>query len=276
MRPNRKTTRARPAISRSAGLALGLGLTLIGAGPGRADIDIATAPLFVMPPVIPALMLAIDDSGSMDSEVLMRANDGALWWNTKNRSFTGLNMNDHSETGAINFNRAGDANNDWKKFVYLFPNGTGLTSGRRAYSDSTHDHYAVPPIPPFAFSRSPEFNLAYFDPARLYAPWPSQGGYTFTDADPAAASTDPTRGSQTYTLTAVSERRDSNEVFRMFPGMVIPAGTRYRDWDDSKWKTASNDRPIEIADMPNPDDLTNGVYRGEGRGVPISFYPATF
>lgn len=276
MRSNRNATRARPTISRSAGLALGLGLTLIGAGAGRADIDIATAPLFVMPPVIPALMLAIDDSGSMDSEVLMRANDGALWWNTKNRSFTGLDMNDRSEDGVINFNRTGEADNDWKKFVYLFPNGTGLTSGRRAYGDSTHDHFAVPPIAPFAFSRSPEFNLAYFDPARLYEPWPSQGGYTFADADPAGARTDPTRGGETYTLTDVSERRDSNEVFRMFPGMVIPAGTRYRDWDDSKWKMASNDRPIEIADMPNPKDLTNGVYRGEGRGVPISFYPATF
>ena len=203
MRPNRNRTRARPAISRSTGLAFGLALTLIGAGAGRADIDIATAPLFVMPPVIPALMLAIDDSGSMDSEVLMRTNDGALWWNTKNRSFTGLDMNDRSEAGVINFNRTGGANNDWKKFVYLFPNGTGLTSGRRAYGDSTHDHFAVPPFASFAFSRSPEYNLAYFDPARLYVPWPSQGGYTFADADPAAARTDPTRGSETYNLIAV-------------------------------------------------------------------------
>ena len=52
-------------------------------------LSLADEPLFLGAPVKPNLMLVIDDSGSMDSEVLMPANDGALWWHTGDRSFVG-------------------------------------------------------------------------------------------------------------------------------------------------------------------------------------------
>ncbi len=260
MRGQRDTKPIMPLISRLGSLMLGMVLAIGGAPALHAEVTIANTPLFVMPPVIPALILAVDDSGSMDSEVLMQTNDGALWWNTNDNSFTGWNVNGQRETGVLNFNRVGSADATWKKFVYLFPNGSGLTSGRRAYTDSSHDHYAVPPIGAYAFTRSPEYNAGYFDPSRAYAPWPDQGGYSFANSNPAAAKTDPTRGSETYNLTAIREQRGGNHEFRMFPGMVIPAGTRYYDWDDPKiWKTAPSDR------------ATNAV-----RNVPISFYPATF
>lgn len=238
-------------------------LSLLASGAAQADVNIASTPLFVQQPVSPALLLAVDDSGSMDGEILMRANDGAAWWHTGDRSFTGRNQNDAVQPGIINFNIDGVANGTWKKFVYLFPNGTGLTNGRRAYSDSTNDHYAVPPIGPFGFMRSPEFNLAYFDPAGSYDPWPSLGGYTFADSDPVAARTDPTRGSETFNLTVLQERTGTNEVFRFFDGMVIPAGTRYRDWNTGIWTTAAADVPITGAG-------------GSGRGVAVSYFPATF
>ena len=238
-------------------------LTLLATGSAQGDVNIASTPLFVQQPVSPALLLAVDDSGSMDSEILMRANDGAAWWHTGDRSFTGRNQTDAMQPGVINFNIAGGANATWKKFVYLFPNGTGLTSGRRAYSDSTNDHFAVPPIGPFAFVRSAAFNFGYFDPAITYDPWLSLGGYSFTDSNPTAARTDPTRGSEVFDLTVSRERTGTNEVFRFFDGMVIPAGTRYRDWVTGSWTTAAVDIPITGAG-------------GSGRGVPVSYFPATF
>ncbi|NGP54794.1 PilC/PilY family type IV pilus protein [Thioalkalivibrio sp. XN8] len=240
-------------------------LALFAASTAQADVNIATSPLFVLQPVTPALLLAVDDSGSMDSEILMRANDGAAWWNTGDQSFTGRNQSDAVEFGAINFNINGGANNTWKKFVYLFPNGTGLTNGRRAYADSRHDHFAVPPVGPYAYVRSPAFNFSYFDPAITYDPWLDLGGYTFTDSDPTAAPTDPTRGSEVLNLTVLQERTGANQVFRFFNGMVIPAGTRYRDWNTSTWTTAASD--IVVTGV---DDNNGGI------GVPISYFPATF
>ena len=99
-----------------------------------AQVDIADKPLFVTAGVEPNIITAIDDSGSMDGEVLMPTNDGALWWRTgSHASFVGLDGNDNAATGVLNFNRAGGANNSWKKYVYLFPNGTG--NGNRVYND---------------------------------------------------------------------------------------------------------------------------------------------
>jgi type IV pilus assembly protein PilY1 len=227
------------------------------AGVAQAALIIANGPLFLTVGVLPAMIMAVDDSGSMDSEVLMRSNDGALWWHTGDQAFSGRNMSDGIAAGAINFNRAGGANATWKKFVYLFPNGTGQTSGKRAYGDSTDDHYAVPPIGAFAFARSPFYNSSYFNPANTYQPWPDLGGYTFTDSTPTSAKTDPTRGTATLNLTALRENYGDNEVFRMLPGMTLPTGIRYRD--NGSWITAAADVAI-TADA----------------GVAISYFPATF
>ncbi len=238
---------------------LGTAATVFISMPAVANVDIANAPLFVQPRVTPAVILAVDDSGSMDSEILMTSNDGAAWWNTNRDSFVGLNQSDNPEPGVVNFNLAGGANATWKKFVYLFPNGTGLQQGRRAYADSTHDHYAVPPIGEYAFMRSNEFNFSYFDPAEDYQPWPDLGGFTFADADPDSAPTDPVLGSEVFDLRSQRERHGNNFVFQMYPGMTLPAGTRFRDWADDTWKEALTDIPIT-----------------EARRVAISYFPATF
>lgn len=254
-------------FARRLATAAAMATLVLGTGLGAGATEISQSPLFLTLGVKPNVMLAVDDSGSMDSEILAKSNDGALWWNTGDQSFVGRGIDDELAAGGdvVNFNLAGNADGTWKKFVYLFPNGTGQRQGRRAYGDSTHDHYAVPPLPDFAYARSPAHNFSYFDPATRYDPWPSLGSYSFGNADPAAAATDPALGSETFNLTVTRESAAANHVFRMMPGMRIPAGTRFRDWNDNTWKTAA-------ADVL----LTSGNTPAAGRGVPIAYFPATF
>src|SRR5262249_54849071 len=130
--------------------------------------------------------------------------------------------------------------------AYLFPNGgnTNDNSDQRRLLDSTNEYYAVPPIPAFAWARSPDFNPSYFNPATTYKPWPNGGGLTFANAITTAtrwdavystsgktidltrdfggnASTDTTNPCTDSSLPGMS----SNYYFRVFHGMTLPQGT---------------------------------------------------
>lgn len=226
------------------------------AAPGLAATDIAQSPLYLGGQVKPNIMMLIDDSGSMDSEVLLPANDGAAWWHSGDQSFVGRNQNDSISVGTINFNFTGDANSTWKKYTYLFPNGTG--TGNRVYPDDSHNHYAIPPTAPYAWFRSPDYNGMYYDPHTTYTPWVSDGATVFNNANPAAAISDPKRGGSTMNLASNLAITSTNWVFRMHAGMVIPKGTQFRDTDNI-WKTAASD-----------------ILVSSTRNVPISYYPATY
>lgn len=250
---------------------------LFSAGLVAAQVNLAKSPLFVNKGVTPSLMVALDDSGSMDAEILMKSNDGAAWWYTGTAfnagipTFAGLGRNNVSQPGAVNFNEVGDATGDWKKYVYLFPNGTsgGNQAGRRNFTDSAHDHYAVPPLPQFAFVRSPAYNFSYFNPVVEYRPWPSLGGKTFANADPAAARTDPvfplTGTAPTFNLKDQNpiESTADGTVFRMHEGMTIPAGIRNapRSGNAGSWVATA---------YTATDDDNNNNFRA------ISYFPAQF
>lgn len=218
---------------------------------GAAPVDIANSPLYLATSVKPNVILAIDDSGSMDGEVLMPGNDGAAWWHTGDRAFVGRDKNDTLASGVINFNSAGTASGTWKKYVYLFPNGSG--TGNRIYTDSTNDHYAIPPLPQFAFFRSPAYNKMYFDPAVTYTPWVDYGVTSFANASATNAVSDPVRGGTALNLTANIDRSDANWTFKLQPGMVLPVGTIY-----------------------NGAALTSSQTIGVETNGRISYYPATF
>lgn len=213
----------------------------------QAELSIATAPLSLSAGVTPNILLAVDDSGSMDSEILLPTNDGALWWNTTTQSFSGLNAEDEPAAGVLNVNKVGEANSTWKKYVYLFPNGHHSRSdprGLRVYEDAEHDHFAVPPVPLFAFARSPDFNKAYFNPRDRYAPWPSVGDHTYHNINPTEAPSDPEKGSFTFDLTREIDLDGNNEKFKVFAGMPKPG-------------------------------MGSGTYRSAGR-KDIAYFPATF
>ena len=240
----------------SALLATAVGLS--SAGAQQTPVNLAQAPLFLLTPVKPSLILAIDDSGSMDSEVLIPTNDGAGWWNTNNQSFVGLGRNDELADGRFNFNEAGGAGGGWKKYTYVFPIGTG--TGNRIYNDATNDHFAVPPIPEYGWARSPDFNNSYFNPAEVYAPWPSVAGFTFEDVPPTAAPSDIMEGTRTINLTQSIESNQANWQFRVQSGMQLPIGTRYNGLGSDGWTTVV--------------DISLDVETEESIG--ITYFPATF
>ena len=55
---------------------------LSGSSAFSAPLDLSDTPLFLSTGVQPNLIMAIDDSGSMDFEVVLPGNDGSAWWRT--------------------------------------------------------------------------------------------------------------------------------------------------------------------------------------------------
>ncbi|HEU4622774.1 MAG TPA: PilC/PilY family type IV pilus protein [Burkholderiaceae bacterium] len=191
-----------------------------------AAVAISSVPVEGAISVKPNLLLAIDDSGSMDGEMLFNTNDGALWWNATTKSFVGLDGADNPSKGALNFNNDGGANATWKKYIYLFPNGQANPSdGRRVYPDEADDHFAVPPTYEFAFTRSSDYNGMYYNPKVVYKPWFYGGDTQFINANPAAASYDPV-ANPGFTVNLAVDRTASgdNETFRLQPGMRDSSG----------------------------------------------------
>lgn len=167
-------------------LMFGLGLGLPSAS-FAAPVVPASQPLFLEGTVKHNVLLAIDDSGSMDFETLVSANDGAFWLG-ENGSFLrdDGSVNDAGESGVRSQGAGG-------KYTYILPNGrSGTYDGRKI----NNNHQAVPPIKPFAFTRSSEYNRSYYDPNVEYEPWASYGGFTFGDIDPASAPWDIMRNSR--------------------------------------------------------------------------------
>jgi type IV pilus assembly protein PilY1 len=255
----------------------------------------------------PTVMFGMDDSGSMDSEVMLYTNDGAFWWNIPNTTTIGSGWSvdaAHPNTSlrsvtTLRFNDAGNANANWRKMVYLFPNGTG--TGNRAYDDAANDHFAIMPTTQFAFLRwsgirknangsfsgadptpanSPFHNSLYYNPLVTYQPWaPGRIGTatrTFGAASTTAAKSHPLNGESgtnfsggTGTLamgTNTGVVKTDNWVFTAFPGMTVPADVEVRICSASNGACADWTTNATQTDVP----------AGQTWRVAMSYRPAVF
>ncbi|MES1948346.1 type IV fimbrial biogenesis protein PilY1 [Salinisphaera sp. C84B14] len=212
------------------------------------NLDLADRPLLSGVNVPPNILVAVDDSGSMDFETLFPTDSGLLYWDG-NRSST--------------WTGSGFVQSSNNAYAYLFPNGyNGSDRDRRIYSN----YYAAPPIPAFAFARSPAYNSAYFDPSvPTYDPWLGK-----PNSSPTNAPADPVTGSHRLNLTQVLERTDDGYTFAVFNNTPF-GNVRYADLVcvrfsffgcreyGYEWKTSSSTATF------NNNQL-----------VPISYFPATF
>lgn len=159
-------------LRRIKGLTLGLTLGLAAVAPAQAQVDIASAPLFVTSSIEPNIMFILDDSGSMHFE----------------------NMPDeHIVNGAYYM---------YGRIDNLYSTGN-YTNRAPSFADG-HVYGA--------FTRTPQFNSTYYNPAVTYTPWPqaADNGTLMPAADPAAAYHNPLRTARgTRNLTANNTRNSS-------------------------------------------------------------------
>jgi type IV pilus assembly protein PilY1 len=233
-----------------------------------AATDISTLPLDARTQATPNLIFGIDDSGSMDSELMLNNNDGALWWDSNARSFW-------NASGVTHFNAGGNSGSSggttWLKYVYLFPNGTA--SGNRVYADASNDHFAVPPTAAYAFLRSSDYNPLYYNPAVTYTPWTpayiSGSTRVFANAPGNAARSHPwfpTSGTPTaIDLTQPLTATATNWTFRMVAGMTIPGATISGIQGRRNGSTTLNAITTNYT-----------IPGGEYWDVAIPYYPATY
>ncbi|MBD8528046.1 pilus assembly protein [Pseudomarimonas arenosa] len=140
------------------------------ASPAQAALNLADKPLYLGTTIKPAFIMAIDDSGSMNWEVLSPNQDGELvWGRDTSGSEWGFFRNDGTLRSTSNNNSASD---NW---LELFPYANRFTHRR-----------PIPPIPAFGFARSPEFNAGYYNPAVRYEPWKNFDGSDWDSMDSAA------------------------------------------------------------------------------------------
>jgi type IV pilus assembly protein PilY1 len=236
----------------------------LAASPNAApSLDLANRPLLTGSGVKPNVMVAVDNSGSMDFEVLFPTQDGQLFWDGSTQSFYHngqYNSPGYYEYYGNYYYRAA--------YAYLFPNGcnNGQNLGKRIYCDN-YGRYAVPPIPKFAFARSPDYNKSYFNPADTYTSWPrhddawliNKGGLTAIPFNPEGNSV-----GNTIDLTMTREKRGRGENFVFEPGMIIPVGTNYYHSGDGHGLNTgfiSDKNPVEV--------YQTSLYA-------VSYFPATF
>ncbi len=263
-----------------------LALVCTRAGPASpAATDISTIPMSSLAQsATPNVIFGIDDSGSMDYEVLTSGSGGEFWWDTSAKRFW-------DATGKLNFNAGGTASNSYHGYEYLFPitYGTSATDDRRRYRDDPNSGYALPPVNAYAAARSPAYNPMYYNPAITYKPWAPAylAGTTvaFANAAPTAARSHPyfpTSGTPiTFDLTKAFDSTNANWqkqdwTFRMKPGMSIPfasiAGTMAKKTSGGNWSSGNpwTNKPSgsTVADYTIPS--------GEEWDVAIPYYPATY
>ena len=81
-------------------LTLGLSWQAVHAAVVTPNMDLSTVPLDVRSVAKPNIIFGLDDSGSMDNELLLPTNDGAAWWQRPGSGASGYT----DATGKLYFN----------------------------------------------------------------------------------------------------------------------------------------------------------------------------
>ncbi len=218
----------------AVGLAF-LGYNLIAA---QGQGVLAQEPLATRSGATPSFIMAVDDSGSMNFQTQFPGRDGEGCWDTGRRSF-------FDASGQLN--TAGNCD-------YFF-----VVPGPRI-----NNYYGVPPIDSLGFARSAAYNPSYYDPTVFYEPWAKGTRPTtyYANSDPKDALINPSPNGGTTRVNLVSNyfSTAAGDSFRMQPGMVMHAGTRYR---------YNNQTITEAANFTWPD--SRGIVN-----IAIEYVPATF
>jgi type IV pilus assembly protein PilY1 len=196
--------------------------------------NLAELPLRTAALAKPNVIFAMDDSGSMDWEVVLRTDSGIAWWRYDSTTGYGSAWD---RTNNRPFENGGPSG--FPGLTYNFPMGNG--PGGALYSSSHESGGQIPPIAQLAWTRSSAFNPLYYNTKTTYPAWsPAYVGgalRTYENASTTAAPSHP--GPLTSTPTSLNVGAEFNSgstnwansantefTFRAYAGMTLPAGTR--------------------------------------------------
>jgi type IV pilus assembly protein PilY1 len=208
---------SRPLIALAASAVSALLSSVALAATAVAELPLKTSVL-----AKPNVIIGMDDSGSMDWEVLLNTASGLVYWNGTSAWDSGSN--------------APLRDSDEVPYAYLFPIGTN--TGGAIYAHNSWYGQALPPTNQFAWLRSSRFNPIYYNPMASYPAWSPAwfGGSLKTYADapannapghPAVTGT-PRLNLSTNWSSANGNFTDDGYRFYVQSGMVLPAGTVVR------------------------------------------------
>jgi type IV pilus assembly protein PilY1 len=251
-----------PAQLATSLLSLG---TLLGLAAHAQATNIAELPLKASVLAKPNVIFGLDDSGSMDWEVLLDTSSGLFWWDGDD----GWN----SATGKPTRSTGSDSD----RRSYLFP--VGSATGGQLYAYNSTNGRALPPTNQFAWVRSSKFNPVYYDSKVTYKPWAPAylDGVSlpaYPNASPSAALSHPLYTSgPALAVNAVFDSSHPNWStdgwrFRLQAGMKVPAGAY----------VSAASATSDACDGSSAKTLTTELTVGSGRAcyASIPYYPATF
>ena len=242
-----------------------LALASLLAGSATAATAVADLPLKTSVLAKPNVVFGMDDSGSMDWEILLDTASGLLYWN-------GTTAWDTARGKPLK------SNDTYVPYAYLLPVGTAL--GGAIYDYNIIYGQAVPPTNQFAWLRSSKFNPIYYNPNATYPAWsPAYFGgslKSFSNATTTAASAHPAvSGAPTLNLTTQWNSGNGNfqangYQFYVQDGMRLPVGTRVLSSANGAGGTPCSGWGVQTL---TAEQTVSG---GRACWAAIPYYPATF
>jgi type IV pilus assembly protein PilY1 len=221
--------------------------------------NLAELPLKSSIYIKPNVIVGLDDSGSMDWEVLIRGDQGTLQWKYN----TSTSRGSFHDTLGVFLSTGGT------DLAYLWPNSIDWSSGVDAYPD----YSGVPPTPEFAAVRSSDYHPFYYNPLEKYDPWsPSSlaktyGNVSITNASLSSAASRSVKaplvpGSTTGARQELLQPRWF--LLKLLRGMTVPGAI-------------GGVAQARVYDGSNFNAHTGAAYRATGDiYVQLRYYPATY
>ncbi|HEB95742.1 MAG TPA: pilus assembly protein [Sedimenticola thiotaurini] len=217
----------------------GLSLLVGMAGSAQAaNMALADTPLFLGDSVDPNVFFELDDSGSMDWEVLTRKH-----WHYCAYDSNAIGVTGDWDCGWLVNNGLSrlfaDDNGSFEYFEYIFETGDhAYSTGCGNTSREVLELCGAGTKAADWRLLSSSLNVMYFDPSSTYRPWVG-----FPDADFGAARSDPQPGSDGYNIL-----RD----------LGANGGFTFHVWEDDRGWNSADDRPRRGSNQ-NATDTPNGM-----------------
>jgi len=230
--------------------------------------NLSELPLKVSALAKPNVIFGMDDSGSMDWEMVLDTSSGTAYWD-------GTSAWDSANNRPVR-------SSSFVPMSYVFPMGTN--TGGQIYTYNNWWGQTVPPTAQFAWLRSSAFNNLYYNTQTTYAPWApayvSGALRSYSNASATAAPSHPAVTSPpTLNLTTDWNSGNGNfasngYMFYVQQGMVLPAGTQTWSTADGSGGQACNWWSSGAAWRTLTAEQT--VPSGNACWAAIPYYPATF